>query len=1583
MTALALDGDAATNPTVQQIEDLGKGFLASWIEAIDNGVRNWPVLGLATTKALFDADNKRFWQNEAGANEGADVDPARAEAEGGISYVDAILAELDDPNHDGSSDDSFITRHLAPMLGVPSGLADIGNLLGDLTSQLDELVLPPFRFLLNPLSQAIADVKAVVRGFIEDIIRDRFGVDIEQFELLLEFGTKMDVASINGIPIFKPGDREKMDGYLGIVNQPSPLELPLDLLAFVEFYPGASGGMHPNVENVKSEFKPFANALVVSKMLLLQETNPLGGAALGQLTKLARDGLAGVGTPMPTYDWGLLNIVGAHGGSVMTTTLPIASVIETFDPTTAIGPGGTILLGASHALRTMDAVVYDPGLDGQRVRYAGGTLELSRRHVPETGQRPIIEYYFVHVDESDPLRPVTLHLSDDDAHEGLNPLDLQLGAATGIDALIVRTISNQEILGFPDGVLVPTFDEAFAPDQLPWLRLIDGNGVWRIDGRKTVDLLYRVHQPHDPSSGLPVASTTWTAVVAIGEYRIFVSWLFNVTQRIDGEELKPATNARYEVFVNGVVVPYANDTIDQRKLATCYVDPVDFVTFDPLGGDPLDCRSGDPDEVGQIFVVTDAGGGFGTLAVRLTNLADGDVIAGPVRIVPVDPANGLPFRIQRIVDPYTLAVLPSGQTEQGVKWLDVVYASGNGNFPLWESELLRPVFRAFFDDWQNFGLDFPELGDATSPDPNTTPGLVPEATHGSWATPFEPLPAAEPPVGVEVTIASGGTHTFAGTIVLTGVTALTDVVIEVAPVTTGTTTIGADFATNSFTRAIGSFVLEGFLVGQQIVTRGFDWNSRTFTVTSVTDFALTVAELIFPGDSTGTGDEVITSPGRITLAGNIRGPPNLTINAQEIVVLPGVVVTTRQLAVGGDPFDDPSIADSGHLVFAAERIEIGPGAALLTFADSGFAAGDVILDADADGTTFFDVSLFGFDLVGPEAVVEIGAGALIRGRDVIITADATSTGEADLADGFAQLVAVLDRLIDRVAIVPQALVDFATLTVLPALPARFLAAISDVTDVIAAAGEIVADAIDAGDLLDFSELSVEGVYALATARTTVGDGAVLLAARDISITAEATASATNATAGRYLALSYANARPTASAEVRQGSELHAGQSVLVSAATHNTIDLRTDVSNAGDVVGFSLGFAKTRSIARTLVDIGAEVTAPSADFLADTTSWVRNITISSGFADSGLAGAGAAIAGGYYQALAEAFVAGTVSTTGDLSIVAQSVELHNETRSFANVTAAPGPSNSLAAINEFLASLDLSFTIGGKTFDPLRGIDLEVPELGITIGAALTFVETENRAAALLHEGAVVGVGGDLLVRGTRRGSPVRQRHVGHRRRADPAGHGDRRLGGVLQVRQPGHGLHRLDGQGRRRSRAARRSRCRAHRRRADVHAGTVADRPRHRLRRRPGHRGVRRRQRHRRRVRHRPGARPIAPPDRIGQRRDAVHVVRPHRHRRSRDDGDRRRAELDRHLQHGRRRHRLGRPGEPGADDPRSRPGRRRRRLGPRPRHDGRRARVVAQLRRSRHGRRRRRRRILQRPVGRQLRPRLHRRHGPRLGRS
>jgi len=46
---------------------------------------------------------------------------------------------------------------------------------------------------------------------------------------------------------------------------------------------------------------------------------------------------------------------------------------------------------------------------------------------------------------------------------------------------------------------------------------------------------------------------------------------------------------------------------------------------------------------------------------------------------------------------------------------------GNGKFPVWESCVLRPAFRAVYTDWENGAGNFPDLGDGVSTDPASDP----------------------------------------------------------------------------------------------------------------------------------------------------------------------------------------------------------------------------------------------------------------------------------------------------------------------------------------------------------------------------------------------------------------------------------------------------------------------------------------------------------------------------------------------------------------------------------------------------------------------------------------------------------------------------------------------------------------------------------------------------------------------------------------------------------------------------------------------------------------------------------------------
>src|SRR5262249_28103436 len=142
----------------------------------------------------------------------------------------------------------------------------------------------------------------------------------------------------------------------------------------------------------------------------------------------------------------------------------------------------------------------------------------------------------------------------------------------------------------------------------------------------------------------------------------------------------------------------------------------------------------------------------GTLRVELSDLADGEVSAGPVRVeggnLPATPPILQPGRDAQ--GNYVQAT-GNGYAEQGAGWQDLKYPTGSGNFPLWESALLRPAFRKLFVDWQNGDRQFPDLGDPTSPDPNQV-ALTPSGSVGSFVSPFDPLPASPAPLGMSLVV---------------------------------------------------------------------------------------------------------------------------------------------------------------------------------------------------------------------------------------------------------------------------------------------------------------------------------------------------------------------------------------------------------------------------------------------------------------------------------------------------------------------------------------------------------------------------------------------------------------------------------------------------------------------------------------------------------------------------------------------------------------------------------------------------------------------------------------------------------------
>ncbi|HHX24932.1 MAG TPA: hypothetical protein GX723_13150 [Thermoanaerobacterales bacterium] len=140
--------------------------------------------------------------------------------------------------------------------------------------------------------------------------------------------------------------------------------------------------------------------------------------------------------------------------------------------------------------------------------------------------------------------------------------------------------------------------------------------------------------------------------------------------------------------------------------------------------------------------------------------------------------------------------------------------------------------------------------------------------------------------------------------------------------------------------------------------------------------------------------------------GSIRNKP-----FDEITVRDGVTITTRKLdpeEEDPDYLEGVSAGNSGKIYLEAERVNIGKGVRILAHAINNpgdeFTAGNITIRSEAVGGTDFVDMLPGVDIDHPQAIINIGEGAIIKGKDVIFEAEAKSedifhdSNENDLTD---------------------------------------------------------------------------------------------------------------------------------------------------------------------------------------------------------------------------------------------------------------------------------------------------------------------------------------------------------------------------------------------------------------------------------------------------------------------------------------------------------------------------------------------------------------------------------------------------------
>lgn len=311
--ALVDSAEAFANFVTSSLEAAVKivlnAYANAWIADIDDGLRNWGELGLASTRALFDPQARRNTQNDECGPLGSENQLVRINCEDGIGMVDTLLHESDD----------FINTHLLSMLGAPDFVGGLRAFLEDVSDLIDSIVGPA----LNPIRETLAQIKEFAANLLKDAIKDRFGLDVDLIKDFITSPTnKLDLTTIElgplgTINLFAPDAHAKLDSYL---------HMPAD------HHDGPGGGLGDE-EFDPNQFAAFRNTVTTAKLLLLD--GPVLDQALSDLTGHAYHLYGNV----------------PHG-NVMTTTLPGAGD----DPTEWLK-----LIDGDHAWRQDGLPVFGPG----------------------------------------------------------------------------------------------------------------------------------------------------------------------------------------------------------------------------------------------------------------------------------------------------------------------------------------------------------------------------------------------------------------------------------------------------------------------------------------------------------------------------------------------------------------------------------------------------------------------------------------------------------------------------------------------------------------------------------------------------------------------------------------------------------------------------------------------------------------------------------------------------------------------------------------------------------------------------------------------------------------------------------------------------------------------------------------------------------------------------------------------------------------------------------------------------------------------------------------------------------------------
>lgn len=351
------------------------------------------------------------------------------------------------------------------------------------------------------------------------------------------------------------------------------------------------------------------------------------------------------------------------------------------------------------------------------------------------------------------------------------------------------------------------------------------------------------------------------------------------------------------------------------------------------------------------------------------------------------------------------------------------------------------------------------------------------------------------------------------------------------------------------------------------------------TVTVVSDL-----DLLETSGSVTVDSETVTVDNGVL----VEAPEGFSVTSTEdgtVTVESNAIISTRNIAVGGNHATDPSTGDSADISLSGETITVGDDAQLLAQADNGNDAGDITIAATAAQPLIIDLSDIIFtssldvqNLLNPTSIATVDIGsANIQGNNVNISAEAsTETEVPEAGDIWTELniqdPALIPALFTALDYFSGEIDDFVDNT---AIPFHYIKETSEATVTIGEDASIdSAASVTISATTDSEESSVvetdEQALAVteidATSKVTIEDGTTIRARESVDISTDTDADATSdakthknlgdvESADKIaIAAAVTNTEVVSHISVGENTTIQAGTDININATATNTTD---------------------------------------------------------------------------------------------------------------------------------------------------------------------------------------------------------------------------------------------------------------------------------------------------------------------------------------------------------------------------------------------------------------------------------------------